>query len=64
MRVLILNNSVGENDYDSVDQWSRHLTLPFDVYHASANEFPTDISIYTHTLKTCVIYEARKKEKQ
>ncbi len=23
-----------------------------------------DISIYTHTLKTCVIYEARKKEKQ
>ena len=51
-RILLLDNSIANDSYRPLDYWQPLLLLPFDVFRAPFNEWPADMTAYSHIILT------------
>ena len=49
-KILIIDNSTKPESYRPVEHWGPFLVFPYDVFYAPANEYPSDLSPYSHII--------------
>ena len=51
-RILFLDNSIKDDRYKPLNYWEPVLMFDFDLYRASAGEFPASLDAYSHIFLT------------
>lgn len=51
-RILFLDNAIENDTYSAADLWRPLLVYPFDVFRTAFDEWPSEISAYSHILIT------------
>jgi GMP synthase-like glutamine amidotransferase len=51
-KILFLDNAIENDTYQPLTYWQPVLFFPFDVFRASAGQWPSDLNTYSHILLT------------
>ena len=51
-KILFLDNSIANDTYRPLDYWKPLMMFPFDLFRVSADELPSDLTVYSHIIIT------------